>query len=279
MPSVTLRQCHLCGNNFLPQSSSTKYCSDICRTNSRGERVRRVCERCGKNFEVTRNRMLAKYCSRDCRYPPFITSCVTCGQVMRVKPASGQRFCSMKCFGASDERKEHGKSAWQRFNERVDKTPGYGPKGDCWLWTGTIDESGYGRFRPKGKIVGVHRYSYAHFKGPIPEGLWVLHECDNRPCCNPDHLWLGTCADNTKDMISKGRSRNPVGEKNGAAKLTEQDVRNILASDLCRATLAKNYNVSNSTIYLIKVRKTWSYLSCPDDQLTMTNGFSSGGKG
>jgi hypothetical protein len=279
MAYTTLRQCHLCGNKFLPSRSTSVYCSDACRTNARIERVRKVCERCGKNFDVIPTKATTKYCSRACYRPPFITSCVTCGQEMKVKPGSGQRFCSKKCHMNSDDRKEQYKSAWERFNERVDQTPGHGPKGDCWLWVGEIEKDGYGRFRPNGKRMRVHRYSYSHFKGPIPEGLWVLHECDNRACCNPNHLWLGTCADNTRDMIAKGRDRYVVGEQHANAKLTEQDVRNILASDLCQVTLAENYGVSKATICLIKGRKIWCHVPVPDDQLTAIDDSNPNGMG
>ena len=88
-----------------------------------------------------------------------------------------------------------------RLWSRVDKT------GDCWVWTGATTTAGYGEIRFGGKVVRVHRLVYELTVGPIPEGMGVLHRCDNPPCCRPDHLFLGTQRDNARDMVAKGRKR------------------------------------------------------------------------
>src|SRR5688572_5586831 len=91
-----------------------------------------------------------------------------------------------------------------RFWSKVDKTT------TCWLWVGTRHYKGYGDFAPSGqKKVKAHRYSWELHKGKIPNGMQVLHRCDNPPCVNPDHLFIGTNRDNVSDAIAKGRHVMP----------------------------------------------------------------------
>ena len=96
----------------------------------------------------------------------------------------------------------------------------------CWLWTGVTDH-GYGRISMQRKTLAAHRIAFEHFKGPIPDGLFVLHKCDNPPCCNPDHLFLGTHKDNMADCVAKGRhwSANLATCKNGHPRTPENVVR------------------------------------------------------
>lgn len=77
----------------------------------------------------------------------------------------------------------------------------------CWLWTGGRGTRQYGKWSVRGKWYPAHRLAYTAFVGLIPDGMLVLHKCDNPPCVRPDHLFLGTHADNTADMIAKGRSQ------------------------------------------------------------------------
>src|SRR5699024_793010 len=112
---------------------------------------------------------------------------------------------------------------------KVDKSQG--PEG-CWLWTaGTrgFKSHHYGLFSVNGANIGSHRYSWMIANGPIPKGMAICHRCDNPPCVNPAHLFLGTIADNHRDMEQKGRhpheaAWNPVGEVNPKAKLTDEIV-------------------------------------------------------
>jgi hypothetical protein len=79
---------------------------------------------------------------------------------------------------------------------------------ECWEWARGTDSFGYGKVRYKGEAHTLHRLMYRLYKGEVPKGLCVCHSCDNPKCCNPQHLWLGTRAENNQDMWGKGRGRN-----------------------------------------------------------------------
>jgi hypothetical protein len=85
------------------------------------------------------------------------------------------------------------------------------PNTGCLLWLGKVGTDGYGLFKVGGKRRAAHRVSYEIHKGPIPPGLWVLHRCDTPACVNPEHLFLGTHADNMRDMVAKGRMAGTGG--------------------------------------------------------------------
>lgn len=131
----------------------------------------------------------------------------------------------------------------------------------CWLWTGSLTDCGYGRIgrggRGKGTVT-VHRTSWELVHGPVPAGMSVLHKCDVRNCVNPDHLFLGTQADNVADMYAKGRNNNvgPLGEKAPAAKLNREQVREILASKSSIA-LAQRFGISYRHMRQIKTGVRW----------------------
>lgn len=104
-----------------------------------------------------------------------------------------------------------------RFWERVDKAPGHGPAGECWVWTGPVDKDGYGQATGlDGKTDQSNRVSWEIARSPVPEGQVVRHKCDHRCCVRPDHLELGSHAENMQDMVDRGRAAS--GEENGSRK-------------------------------------------------------------
>lgn len=116
-------------------------------------------------------------------------------------------------------------------------------------------------------MTGAHRVAWELTHGPIPDGLNVLHDCDNPPCVNPEHLFLGTQVDNSKDMDAKGRRNNGVrdqrGEKNNGRKLTEataQTVLDLYAAGCAQADIMRSTGVTRANVWAIVHRKSWVHL-------------------
>ena len=135
----------------------------------------------------------------------------------------------------------------------------------CWLWRGykTGSKKAYGEICQDGVRWLAHRRAWVLFKGPIPHGLSVLHKCDTPACVNPDHLFIGTTADNMKDMQSKGRGRNGPrrsGEQNPNARLTASAVQSIRSDARTCTAIAKDYGVSIFLISQIRRRLAWKHV-------------------
>lgn len=177
----------------------------------------------------------------------------------------------------------NGRRPWkQRFFESIDKNA---PNG-CWVWTGALNHCGYGRISICRKGYFAHRVSYELFRGPIPEGMYVCHHCDNPACVNPDHLFAGTQEDNLHDAATKGRlctekrrasyrygndswpathpNRIARGERTNTAKLTKDQVidirRRYALKETSQRALAREYNVTQSSIWHIVRRLSWTHI-------------------
>lgn len=136
-----------------------------------------------------------------------------------------------------------------RFWPKVDRSGG---PDACWLWTAGKQGKGYGQFfRSKHHPVGAHRFAYELTHGPISDGLHVCHRCDNPPCCNPSHLFLGTPADNMRDKTTKGRNPGNPTAKGGHRKVTDAEALAMAAHIAAGETyewVGRQYGVAPSTV-------------------------------
>lgn len=165
----------------------------------------------------------------------------------------------------------------ERFFSQIEKQ-----EGGCWVWKG-YPKIGYGQFRVNGKRYYTHRYSWIIHNGEIKDGLHVLHKCDNPRCVNPDHLFLGTQADNMRDMTEKGRrvkgkdhylygkrmceesrlkiSKSIAGEKHPNSKLNVEIVREIRrlydSGEMKPGKIAEKFGISTSCAEFVAYRRSW----------------------
>lgn len=157
-------------------------------------------------------------------------------------------------------KKQTAESFWRRVK--------IGGAEECWEWTGARNNTGYGTVAWGGKVYTSHRVAAwlngmvdslaapekSHIKGH------VLHKCDNRSCCNPDHFFIGSYTDNQKDAYSKKRKVQPKGENHSNAKLTAMQVetiRNEYALGRTQVELAREFGVSQRSISLIVRKETY----------------------
>lgn len=146
----------------------------------------------------------------------------------------------------------------QRFWSKVQQVG----QDECWNWKGYVGISnGYGKTSFNNVRGTAHRFAYQIAKGEIPKGLCVLHRCDNKICCNPAHLFIGTLADNVADMVSKNRQHRPDGDKHHNRKLSEAIVREIRTQhskgNISMRQIAIAKGVYPSVIQNIIHRKSW----------------------
>lgn len=200
------------------------------------------------------------------------SNCLTCNKEFKWRYRNAvQKYCSRKCLGkhvhtwnyrnrflwktaTKEQQIEHLRSI---FNKNVIKKDG------CWDWQGRCHNGGYAVMvhGSDHKQIGAHRVSWMIHKGEIPKGLFVLHKCDNKPCTNPEHLFLGTIKDNVQDMHKKGRANRLKNEEHPNAKLTIEKVKKIkelLSIGVTMTRISKDFHISHGAISAIKNGITWN---------------------
>jgi hypothetical protein len=175
-----------------------------------------------------------------------------CGTIREVPWTVLKNKLKPRSCGCS--RKEGAK---QLFEANYQKTPG------CWEWKGTIGTGGYGKFGSNGL---AHRRAYAYIYGEIPKGMQVCHKCDNRKCVNPAHLFLGSCADNLRDMTQKGRRAR--GNRIASSLLDEKKVLEIRKKRMAGAeyqSLSEEFGVGWYTIRSICKNNCWKHVQLGEE--------------
>lgn len=183
-------------------------------------------------------------------------------------------YCDVRCYGHGlchkhykaflrhgdptkvVQKQHHGLTLKARFDVYTKRKPG------CWEWIGYRDPNGYGRMDVGDRPMLAHRVSYLVHYGSIPDGMAVLHKCDEPKCVNPEHLFLGTQADNVRDMHAKGRARKRAlrGSEHGMAKLDGKKVRAIRAWQGPLKVIAERYGITAATACDVRKRKTWKHI-------------------
>jgi len=158
----------------------------------------------------------------------------------------------------------------QRFWAKVNKDGPIPPKqpelGPCWVWTAGKVSQGYGAIAvTRRKQAPAHRAAWLLTNGAIPEGLWVLHKCDNPACVRPEHLFLGTSTDNARDRSAKGRNGWPLAcEKHHKAKYSVEqilEIRRLSADGISQAEIARSLKVHAQTVWCVIHNRRWATLS------------------
>lgn len=191
--------------------------------------IDRTCEQCGALFSV---------------FPSRLTS-----------PQAG-RFCSTTCANRAPRKQRPTITVEQILSRTVRSDAG------CLLWTGST-RMDYGLITFRRRAWSVHRLVWTLVSGPIPAGLNVLHKCDTPPCCNPEHLFLGTQKDNAEDRERKHRSKHPAGQDHPMAKITESDVveiRQLRERGLSTREIAKIYGIATVHAWQVVTRRTWRHV-------------------
>lgn len=227
-----IKNCLYCNNIFHTNQDQInvgngKYCSIECKHLSQYQQINIKCDFCEREFNISQyrfNHSKSHFCSRVCKSKY---------QIGKKKSLSLDDVLSM-------------------IDKKSDE--------ECWPWFGSL-QNGYGSFYSNGKKNYVHIFMYKTFIGEIPDKMEVCHKCDNPPCANYHHYFLGTRVDNLMDMVSKGRHQR--GENHYLSSFIEQDIINIRklhSNGETQRSIAKKYNVTFQTIWQIVNKKTWKHI-------------------
>lgn len=165
-----------------------------------------------------------------------------CEQDARVRGACSSHYYYLTRYGQFERPVDEMNR--ERFWRRVD----VGEPDECWFWMMRLDSNGYGHMSIRAKHCAAHRLAWEFTNGPVPDGRWVLHHCDNPPCCNPAHLYIGHHAENTLDAIERDRYKH--GELHPRAKLTKKqvdEIRRLRKEGWKYRDLAEKFGVSITT--------------------------------
>jgi hypothetical protein len=261
-PSAALitKTCQMCGTLYthtnLKVWRDSKYCSSSCAGLATRNRITKICIICSKPYEIKASEdSVRRCCSWECmsksRERKVKQICKGCGKEFFVIPSfvGHIAYCSKSC--KSDPERRYWKNVRKGENEN-----------DCWIWIGPTDSRGYGSLKIGESIKSTHRIAYEWEYGPIPSGMLVCHHCDNPPCVNPKHLFLGTHQDNVDDMKSK--SRDAKGGDFSFTKLKDDDIRAIrrmYKNGCSQQEIADHFMVTQGNISAILTGKTWKHIT------------------
>ncbi len=223
-----------------------------------------TCHQCNKTYYLKQRKTNSKFCSKKClgeslssRVKKTIYHCLQCGKKGESNPcrAKKQKYCSRICQNSYqlkkrwELKKESDSLISQTEKDRIllDKIiKNLEENGECLVWKKYRDKDGYGyvSFMGSGSLR-VHREIYRILNGKIPSGMFVCHSCDNPPCCNPKHLFLGTPEENTRDMLKKRRQFKKISNDD------VKKIRELKVDGFSNKEIATKYNVNERTIWSI----------------------------